>query len=75
MEEFERYVVNNISGEFAILQNLDNKELKMVELLLLPVVKKNDKLIYKDELYMIDDEERRKRLEEIKEKLDKLKKN
>ena len=75
MEEFERYVVNNISGEFAILQNLDNKELKMVELLLLPVVKKNDKLIYKDELYMIDDEERRKRLEEIKAKLDKLKKN
>ncbi len=75
MEEFERYIVNNISGEFAILQNTDNKELKMVELLLLPVVKKNDKLIYKDDLYMIDDEDRRKRLEEIKAKLDKIKKN
>ena len=74
MNKLEKYAVDRIEGNFAILENIDTKEIKMVELLLLPVVKEKDILVYKDDLYMIDNEERRKRLDVIKEKLDKLKK-
>ena len=52
---------------------LDTREIKLVELLLLPVVKEKDILIYKDNYYMKDDKERRKRLKLIEEKLNKLK--
>lgn len=71
----EKYVVDRIEGKFALIQNIDTKEMKLVELLLLPVVKEKDVLIYQDDLYMIDNEERRKRLDEIQERLNKLKNN
>ena len=73
MRKLEKYKVISMDEKFAVLQSLDNKELKMVELLLLPVVKKDDVLVYRDELYMIDDKERRKRLEIIKKKIEALK--
>ena len=73
-EELEKYAVDRIEGKFAILENIKTREIKLVELLLLPVVKEKDILVYQDEMYMIDDEERRKRLKMIREKLDKLKK-
>lgn len=75
MEELEKYAVDRIEGDFAVLENIKTKEIKLVELLLLPVVKEKDILVYKDDLYMIDNEERRKRLATIEEKLNKLKKN
>ncbi len=74
MEELEKYAVDRLEEGFAILENIDTGEIKMVELLLLPVVKEKDMLVYKDGFYMIDDEERRKRLEIIRERLEKLKK-
>ena len=73
MEELEKYTVISTDKNFAVLQSFDKEEIKMVEILLLPVVKKGDVLVYKDDLYMIDNEERRKRLETIKERLNKLK--
>lgn len=73
MKKLEKYAVDRIEGEFAILENIDTKEIKLVDLLLLPVVKEKDILVYQDNLYMIDDKERRKRLKTIKEKLEKLK--
>lgn len=73
MEELEKYAVDRIEGKFAILENIKTREIKLVELLLLPIVKEKDILVYQDEMYMIDDEERRKRLKMIREKLDKLK--
>lgn len=75
MEELEKYAVDRIEGDFAVLENIKTKEIKLVELLLLPVVKEKDIVVYKDDLYMIDNEERRKRLATIEEKLNKLKKN
>ena len=75
MRKLEKYAVDRIEGEFAVLENLETKEIKLVELLLLPVVKEKDVLVYIDNLYQIDDKERRKRLRIIKEKLDKLKEN
>ena len=72
-EELEKYAVDRIEEGFAVLENIKTREIKLVELLLLPVVKEKDILVYKDDLYMIDDEERRKRLAIIQEKLAKLK--
>ena len=69
----EKYAVDRIEGKFAILENIKTREIKLVELLLLPVVKEKDIIIYKDGFYMIDDKERRKRLKIIEEKLKKLK--
>ncbi len=69
----EKYAVDRIEGDFAVLENIKTREIKLVELLLLPVVKEKDILVYKDNLYMKDDKERRKRLKQISEKLKKLK--
>ena len=74
MKKLEKYAVDRIEGKFAILENIDTREIKLVELLLLTVVKEKDILIYKDNYYMKDDKERRKRLKLIEEKLKKLKK-
>ena len=71
----EKYAVDRIEGKFAVLENIKTREIKLVELLLLPVVKEKDILVYKDNLYMKDDKERRKRLKIISEKLKRLKDN
>lgn len=73
MKKLEKYAVDRIEGKFAVLENLDTREIKLVELLLLPVVHEKDVLVYQDDLYMIDDKERRKRLKLIEDKLKKLK--
>ena len=73
MKKIEKYAVDRIEGKFAVLENIDTREIKLVELLLLPVVKEKDIIIYKDGYYQVDDEERRKRLKIIEEKLKKLK--
>ncbi len=75
MNKLEKYAVDRIEDKFAILENIDTREIKMVELLLLPVVKEKDILVYKDNLYMIDDKERRKRLRIIRKRLEALKKH
>ena len=73
MKKLEKYAVDRIEGKFAILENIDTREIKLVDLLLLPVVKEKDILVYQDNMYMIDDKERRKRLKLIEDKLKKLK--
>ncbi len=75
MKKLEKYAVDRIEGKFAVLENLETNEIKLVELLLLPVVKEKDILIYQDDFYMIDDKERRKRQRLISEKLKKIKNN
>lgn len=75
MKKLEKYAVDRIEGKFAVLENLETNEIKLVELLLLPVVKEKDILIYQDDFYIIDDKERRKRQRLISEKLKKIKNN
>ena len=69
----EKYAVDRIEDKFAVLENIKTREIKLVELLLLPVVKEKDIIIYKDGYYQVDDVERRKRLKMIEAKLKKLK--
>ena len=69
----EKYAVDRIEGNFAVLENIKTREIKLVELLLLPVVKEKDVIIYKDGFYQVDDKERRKRKKMIEEKIKKMK--
>ena len=69
----EKYAVDRIEGNFAVLENIKTREIKLVELLLLPVVKEKDVIIYKDGFYQVDEKERKKRLKMIEEKLKKMK--
>ena len=71
--KIEKYAVDRIEDRFAVLENIETREIKLVELLLLPVVKEKDVIIYKDGYYQVDDKERRKRLKIIEQKLKKLK--
>ena len=38
-DNMEKFAVDRIEGKFAVLENIKTKEIKLVELLLLPVVK------------------------------------
>ena len=44
-EELEKYAVDRIEEGFAVLENIKTREIKLVELLLLPVVKEKDILV------------------------------
>ena len=69
----EKYAVDRIEEGFAVLENIKTKEIKVISLLSLPVVKEKDILEYRDNKYYKDDNEKNKRINEMKEKLNKLK--
>lgn len=70
-----KFVVDRIEGDIAVLENLDTKEKRDVEIVGLPVVKEGDVLVFEDGLYRIDNKEREERMRIIREKLNKLKRN
>ena len=71
-----KYAVDRIEGNIAICENLDTKEIKEVELNLLPKrIKDGTILIYENNKYKIDKNEEEKRRLAILEKFNRLKKN
>jgi hypothetical protein len=68
-----KFVVDRIEGDFAVLECVDTKEKKEESLLNLPVVKEGDVLIFKDNLYGVDNKAREERMKIIQEKLNRLK--
>ena len=68
-----KFAVDRIEGEYAILENIETGEKREELLTFLPIVKEKDILIFEDNLYKKDDAERQRRMEEIREKLEKLK--
>ena len=68
-----KFAVDRIEGEYAILENIETGEKREELLTFLPVIKEKDILIFEDNLYKKDDAERQRRMEEIREKLEKLK--
>lgn len=68
-----KFAVDRIEGEYAILENIETGEKKEELLTFLPIVKEKDILIFEDNLYKKDDAERQRRMEEIREKLERLK--
>ena len=68
-----KFAVDRIEGKYAILENIETGEKREELLTFLPIVKEKDILIFKDNLYKKDDAERQRRMEEIREKLERLK--
>ena len=68
-----KFAVDRIEGEYAISENIETGEKREELLTFLPIVKEKDILIFEDNLYKKDDAERQRRMEEIREKLEKLK--
>ena len=68
-----KFAVDRIEGEYAILENIETGEKREELLTFLPIVKEIDILIFEDNLYKKDDAERQRRMEEIREKLERLK--
>ena len=68
-----KFAVDRIEGEDAILENIETGEKREELLTFLPIVKEKDILIFEDNLYKKDDAERQRRMEEIREKLERLK--
>lgn len=68
-----KFAVDRIEGEYAILENIETGEKREELLTFLPIVKEKDILIFEDNLYKKDDAKRQRRMEEIREKLEKLK--
>lgn len=68
-----KFAVDRIEGEYAILENIETGEKREELLTFLPIVKEKDILIFEDNLYKKDNAERQRRMEEIREKLERLK--
>lgn len=68
-----KFAVDRIEGSIAILENIETGEKNSVDLLLLPVVKEKDILVFEDNLYRKDDKARDERMQKIREKLERLK--
>ena len=68
-----KFAVDRIEGEYAILEKIETGEKREELLTFLPIVKEKDILIFEDNLYKKDDAKRQRRMEEIREKLEKLK--
>lgn len=68
-----KFAVDRIEGEYAILENIETGEKREELLTFLPIVKEKDILVFEDNLYKKDDAERQRRMEEIREKLERLK--
>ena len=68
-----KFAGDRIEGEYAILENIETGEKREELLTFLPIVKEKDILIFEDNLYKKDDAKRQRRMEEIREKLEKLK--
>lgn len=68
-----KFAVDRIEGKYAILENIETGEKREELLTFLPIVKEKDILIFEDNLYKKDDAERQRRMEETREKLERLK--
>lgn len=67
-----KYAVDRIENDVAILENLETKEKKEINVKNMKI-KEGDILVYMDGVYVVDIKERENRLKMLREKLDRLK--
>ena len=71
-----KYSVDRIENDIIVLENILNNEIVYLKSCDLPFkVKESDILVYKNNSYVLDNDEKNKRLRRIKEKMEKLKRN
>jgi len=67
-----KYVCDRIEGEYAILEELETKEKKKINVKEIPTIMEGDILYYMDDIYIIDYNEKEKRKDDLREKLNNL---
>jgi len=68
----DRYVVDRVEGDTAVLENIDNLEILNVNSKLIKDVHEGDVVIFNGSTYEIDVNETKKRKEEMKKMMDSM---
>ncbi len=69
-----KYAVDRIENDIVVLENIENNKIINVELSRMPrKVKEGDILVFKDNCYALDNNEKKIRLNRIREKMQRLK--
>lgn len=67
-----KYAIDRIEDNVIVLENLDNNKIETISRDVLSEAKEGDIVIFENGIYRIDTEEKEKRLETIKSKMDRL---
>ena len=67
-----KYAVDRIEGETIVLENIENNEIVNIQASILPDASEGDVVIYENNVYRLDKDETEKRLDSIKERMNKL---
>lgn len=67
-----KYVVNEIEGEIAKLEDVDTKKIKNVNVKDMPSIMEGDVLCYYDGIYVIDTTDKMERKTELRHRLNTL---
>ena len=68
-----KYAIDKIENDVALLENIKDGSKKEVDIKMLPLnVKETDILSYNGKVYLVDNNEKEKRIKIIREKMEKL---
>ena len=68
-----KYAIDKIENNVALLENIKDGSKKEVDIKMLPLnVKETDILYYNGKVYLVDNNEKEKRIKIIREKMEKL---
>jgi hypothetical protein len=67
-----KYVCDRIEDEYAILEEMETKKKKKVNVKEIPTIMEGDIVYYMDDIYIIDYTAKEKRKDELREKLNTL---
>ena len=68
-----KYAIDKIENNAALLENIKDRNKKEIDIKMLPLnVKETDILSYDGKVYLVDNNEKEKRIKIIREKMEKL---
>ncbi len=68
-----KYAIDKIENDVALLENIKDGSKKEIDIKMLPLnVKETDILSYDGKVYLVDNNEKEKRIKIIREKMEKL---
>ena len=68
-----KYVVDRIEEGKAVLEEINTKDKKIIDVREIPTIMEGDILYYSDDIYIIDATEKEKRKSELREELNLIK--
>lgn len=67
-----KYAVDRIEGDYAVLEDLETREIINIELTKLPNVRETDVLVFENGEYKIDENAKEERIKTIRDKMNSL---